>query len=92
MGIAKLKPEADPNLRIHTTEVPRESYKGIVADNSNTPAVTLQAYIDGMPWVVGYFKQVLGEHNDLRPLDVGGHAAAQQYEKYGEMELRSPPP
>ena len=49
MGIAKLKPEADPNLRIHTTEVPRESYKGIVADNSNTPAVTLQAYIDGMP-------------------------------------------
>ena len=88
MGIAKLKPEADPNLRIHTTEVPRESYKGIVADNSNTPAVTLQAYIDGMPWVVSYFKQLLGEHNDLRPLDTGGHAAAQQYEKYGEMELK----
>ena len=88
MGIAKLKPEADPNLRIHTTDVPKESYKGIVADNSNTPVVTLQAYLDGMPWAVSYFKQVLGEHNDLRPLDIGGHAVAQQYEKYGEMELK----
>lgn len=88
MGIAKLKPEADPNLRAHNTEVPKETYKGIVADNSNTPVVSLQAYLDGMPWTVSYFKQLLGEHNDLRPLDVGGNAAAQQYEKFEALELK----
>lgn len=88
MAIAKFKPDADPKLHIHATEVPKENYKGIVADNNNIPVVTLQAYIDGMPWVVSYFKQLLGEHNDLRPLDIGGHAAAQQYEKYGELELK----
>lgn len=88
MGIAKLKPEADPKLNLHNVDVPKENYKGILADNSNTPVVSLQAYIDGMPWVVSYFKQLLGEHNDLRPLDVGSHDASQQYEKYGELELK----
>ena len=75
MAIAKLKPDAEIKPVLELPQVQKETYQGIVADNNNVPHAALVAYIDGMPWTVDYYGQLLGKHNDLREIDPGQNAA-----------------
>ena len=88
MAIAKLKPDAEIKPVLELPQVQKETYQGIVADNNNVPHAALVAYIDGMPWTVDYYGQLLGKHNDLREIDPGQNAAFQQYQKTKALELR----
>lgn len=65
-----------------------DNYMGLTYDNNQTPVVSLAAYAEGAPWTVTYFRQVIGDHNDLKALDSN---LAPQYQSYGridQLELR----
>lgn len=88
MAIAKRKPDApaiNPPVLPYTQE---ETYKGIVADNRSEPLIQMQAYLEGMPWSVTWYGQLLGQHNDVRELDPTQSDAYQQYQKTIDLELR----
>lgn len=88
MAIAKRIPTAEVAPQPAPVIVEKTTYQGIVVDHSDTPVESLVAYLDGMPWTVNYYGQLLGEHSDLRELDPGMNAAFQQYQKINELELR----
>lgn len=88
MPIANLDPIAELPVTPVLPETEKTSYLGIVADASKEPTGALVAYLDGMPWSVDYFGQLLGKHNDLRSLDAGQNAAFQQYQLTKGVELR----
>lgn len=88
MAIAKLKPTADIPEQPAPIIVEKTSFKGVVVDDSELRIDSMVAYLDGMPWTVNYYRQLIGEHNDIRDLDPGQNAAFQQYEKINTLELR----
>jgi hypothetical protein len=90
MPIAKLKPDVTAPIPFapELAAAQKETYLGIVADNNDTPTNSLVAYLDGMPWSVTYYSQLLGKHNDLQELDPGQNAAFQQYQKVIDLQIR----
>lgn len=88
MPIAKLTPNAAIEKKPAEPVVEKSTYQGIVVDHSDTPVESLVAYLDGMPWTVDYYGQMLGKHSDLHELDVGQTPAMQQYQKLIALELR----
>jgi len=88
MAIAKRKPESQPPAKLNLAEVKEETYLGIVNDNDSIATTSLLAYIEGMPWSVQYYAQLIGKHNDLRELDAHQDASFQQYQKIKDLELR----
>jgi hypothetical protein len=88
MAIAKRKPESQPPVKLNLAEVKEETYLGIVNDNDSIATTSLLAYIEGMPWTVQYYAQLIGKHNDLRELDAHQDASFQQYQKIKDLELR----
>lgn len=88
MGIASYKPEVEGPVTPYTPQTYKESYKGVVADNNQIPIVSMLQYVEGMPWKVVYYSQLVGEHNDLREVDPGQSAPYQQYQKIIDLELR----
>lgn len=88
MPIATRKPDIDAPILPELPQTSPETYLGIVADNNDTPTSSLVGYLEGMPWSVDYYGQLIGKHNDLRELDPGQNAAFQQYQKTKQLELR----
>lgn len=64
-----------------------DNYKGLVYDDKNIPLTSLIAYVDGAPWTVEYFRQSLGDHNDLKEIDPGLDPVYQQYDRITMMEI-----
>ena len=88
MAIATRTPTTDfqpkPTLPIAYTE----NYKGLMYDNNHVPLVSLISYMDGSPWTVeSYYRQSLGEHNDLKMLDTTLDAEFQGYERIDKLEI-----
>lgn len=88
MAIATIKPDVDYQPRPAVPTVQPENFKGTVYDNNQTPLTSMIAYVEGAPWSVTYYKQILGAHNDLKPLDTSLDATFQSYEKIEQLEIR----
>lgn len=89
MPIAKLTPSSEPVVRQPAPiEAKATPYKGIAVNHRDTPVETMLAYVEGMPWSVDYYAQIIGEHNNLQEIDPGQNAAYQQYQKIVGLELR----
>lgn len=88
MAIAKRRPDVEPKVEALTPDVEEQTYLGIVHENENLQVTSMLAYIDGMPWTVQYYSQLIGMHNDLRELDSGQDAAFQQYQNIKDLEIR----
>lgn len=88
MPIAELKPTAPTIPQPDPVEAQKETYLGIAADNQETPIEEMVAYLEGMPWAVDYYRQLLGKHSNLQELDPGMNASQQQYECVKQLELR----
>lgn len=89
MPIVSQKPTAAPvapNQQL--PQIQPSTYKGVVYDDKNTPLTSLMAYVNGAPWSVNYYAQVIGEHNDLREVDTSQSGLYQQYTKTIGMEIR----
>mgnify|MGYP001766042107 CR=1 FL=1 len=88
MPIARKNPDAEVIAQPAPIAAESIPYKGISVDHSVTPVESLLAYVEGMPWTVNYYSQLLGEHNNIQELDPGQNAAFQQYQKINSFELR----
>ena len=92
MPIATLKPTAESleerQQPISHVKIEPSSYRGIVINSQDTPLTSIISYTEGSPWVVTYYSQVLGAHNDIREVDVSQPNVYQQYTKIIDFELR----
>jgi hypothetical protein len=88
MPVASFKPEAPSPVNVEIPQIHPEAYKPIVVDNRQVEVTSLLAYIEGSPWTVSYFSQVLGTHTDVREFDPTQSAVYQQYTRINELELR----
>lgn len=88
MAIASFKPDADVPVINNTPKIESQNFKSTVIDNSIIPISSLLAYVEGAPWTVDYFSQVITEDSDLKEQDIGELGIYQQYSKIKQMELR----
>lgn len=88
MPVAKFIPEAviPPTPNLPTIEP--KPYKSILTDDTYTPLTSLITYVEGAPWTIHYYSQVLTQHQDLRDLDPGQDSIYQQYTKIVGLEIR----
>ncbi len=92
MPVASFKPTSPP---IKPTEIDKENltqsreiYKTATVDNAIIAPESLLVYMDGMPWTVDYYSQVLNQNDDLREIDIGQNASHQSYRSIKNLELR----
>lgn len=88
MGIAKHNPISAPSVKINIPKIEPKTYQGIVVDDKATAVKSLIAYVEGAPWTVNYYSQVVAEHNDLREIDAAEPDIYQQYTKINDLEIR----
>jgi len=65
-----------------------ESVKTITNDTKLMPASQLLTYIEGSPWQVEYYSQLLNNDNPTQGQSLGTGAEFQQYVRYKRYELR----
>ncbi len=88
MPIATRKPTVDKPIVPNTPVIQPESYQSVVVDEKKVQLNTLVAYVEGAPWTVNYYQQVVSKNNDLKDLDPGQSAIYQQYSKINNLEIR----
>lgn len=88
MPIAGRKPLTETDTNIHTPTIEPAGYEGSIVDDLSTPILSLIAYVEGAPWSVDYYSQMVGEHNDLREIDPNQPLIYQSYQKINGLELR----
>ncbi len=89
MPIATVKPGVADTPEPTLPHAQPSNYMGLTYDNSTTPVVSLLAYVDGAPWTVdAYYRQIVGQHNDLKEVDIGLSPEYQSYSKIDKLELR----
>lgn len=88
MPIASFKPDTDSSNLVKLPSVQPEVYKGIVVDDSSVPLNSLISYIEGAPWTITYYSQIVGQHNDLRDHDPTQNSIYQLYSKVIDLEIR----
>lgn len=65
-----------------------EGYKTAVYEENNKPFQSMISYVEGAPWSVEYFSQVLGKHSELKMIDTAAHAVHQSYSRVNNLEIR----
>ncbi len=65
-----------------------ENYNSTIVDNTLIPLNSLISYVEGMPWSVNYYSQILTSNSDLKEQDLGQANIYQQYSKISQMEIR----
>jgi hypothetical protein len=88
MPIATFDPIPDEQTDIDLPRVEPAVYKSIINDDRYQPLQGLISYVEGAPWSVNYYNQILTQHTDLRELDVNQAAIYQQYSKIINLEIR----
>lgn len=91
MPIASYKPTAtpvpasmDPSQQLSRTQ----AYHTASVDNAVVAPASLLVNLDGMPWAVDYFNQLIDSSDDIREVDIGQNAALQQYQAIKNLEFR----
>ena len=87
MPIASIKPTV-PVIKTETSTVTPTNYKSTIKDTLVTPVEALLGYISGSVWPITYYRQILGEHNNIRELDLASPSVYQNYEKIKLLDLR----
>lgn len=75
-------------VKMNLPRIEPEDYRGVVVDNDAININSLLAYVDGSPWTIDYYSQVLGKHSELRDFDPGQSEIYQQYNLIKNLELR----
>lgn len=89
MPIATAKPDIVDTPEHTLPQAQPSNYMGLTYDNSTTPLVSLLAYVEGAPWTINeYYRQIVGQHNDLKEVDVGLSAEYQSYSQIKSLEIR----
>lgn len=63
-------------------------YKGVTVDTYKQQLSSIMIYVEGSSWITEYYSQVLGENNELNPLQPNLPAPYQQYTRIKQFELK----
>lgn len=88
MPVATRAPTAPPVMKPALPAIEPKSYESIVVDDNQRPLNSLITYMEGTPWTVDYFNQIVTKDNDIRELDPGQVNIYQQYTKIAGLEIR----
>ena len=91
MPVATKKPdvvEERQELPVGQILKEKEIYKTATVDNAINPPESLVLYMEGMPWTVDYYSQLIDRHEEIKEVDTSQNAAMQQYRKLNRIELR----
>lgn len=89
MAIAQIKPSVPDTPKPTLPEAIPKNFMGLTYDNSQQPITSLISYVEGAPWSVeGYYRQIIGQHNDLKEVDIGLSPEYQSYSLIKRLEIR----
>lgn len=91
MPIAIKKPDVVMNkepLPVGDVITKNQTVMTAYVDTAVRPPESLVLYMEGMPWKVDYYSQLVDRHDDIREIDTSQNAALQQYRKLKDLELR----
>lgn len=89
MPVASRKPDANPTaLKPTLPTIEPKDYQSIVVDDNQLPLNSLITYMEGAPWTVDYYNQIVTRDNDVREFDPGQVNIYQQYSKITGLEIR----
>lgn len=88
MPILNPKNDAPPLEKPNTVRISTPAFKGITVDNRYTPAADLLIYVEGSPWVVNYYSQVLDADTPPMGQNLTLDPVYQQYKLIKGMEIR----
>ena len=88
MSIVKYKPDSPIPIHSPLDSIKPDNYLTAVEDDSYVPVNSLLGYIQGAPWTVDYYSQILGRDSDLKDLDTQQLNVYQPYKKIVGLELR----
>lgn len=88
MPIARHKPTAPSIVKTNLPKIESSNYKSVIVDDNETPLKSLLAYVEGAPWTVNYYSQIISEHNDIKDFDPTQTNIYQQYSKINDLEIR----
>lgn len=77
-----------PEPKSPTPEITPKPFKHSIVDSKKTPIMALTTAITGSSWIVDYYSQVLGEHENLKAFDPKQLSPYQQYRKIHRFELK----
>ncbi len=88
MAIVRVRPDAVIE-NLNNPVVDEKLYTpAFEMDEPNSVMQGLLQYVEGYPWSVNYYGQLLGKNNDLKDFDPAIVDAAQQYYKINNLVLR----
>lgn len=91
MPIVNVKPNSTPNTGSAPANLPTtkpEEYQNVIVEDNTTPLTSLLGYIEGAPWIVIYYSQLVNKNNDLKVIDSGLTSIQQPYSKIIGFEFR----
>lgn len=68
--------------------VDKPAYKSSVVDTKYQPKESLLTHIEGSPWIVKYYQQLIGEDQELASQELDKDPVYQQYIEIENLELR----
>lgn len=71
-----------------TLTIAKPDYKNIAVDQRYDPKETVLAFVEGSPWSVDYYSQVLGRDSGTSGQGLGTDPVFQQYKLISNMEVR----
>jgi hypothetical protein len=77
-----------PNDNLCKPEVHTEFHKDAIVDTRYTPRNNLIVHVEGYPWVVNYYRQILGESSSVAGQNINKDAVYQQYELIHKLVLK----
>lgn len=88
MGVSGHKPVDDRPVEPVLPQTKPDDYRVANADTRTNDLRGMMAYIDGAPWTVDFYNQILGEHNDLKAFDPSQQIPYQTYSLIHNLEIR----
>lgn len=88
MPLIERKPTVPKPDVQNTPKVQPEIYKTAVYEETNKPFQSMIAYVDGAPWSVEYYSQIVGKHSELKPIDTSASGVHQSYRHISNLEIR----
>jgi hypothetical protein len=88
MPIVNPTPAAPPLEQPTQVRTTAPAYKGVTVDSRYEPSAMLTTFVEGAPWTVEYYSQVVDQDSGSSGQQVNAPAPLQQYQLIKGLELR----
>ena len=88
MGVSGHKPVDDRRVDHVLPTTKPDGYRVTYADDRQNNLRGMMAYVDGSPWTVDFYNQIVDKHNDLKAFDPSQLVPYQTYSLIHDLEIR----